>query len=98
MRFRRMWGIGQLDGGHIYGDTDLHGGMCPITFLRIYHYLTDDCNESQPERIAGSDYTVRSDVWSTGISLLELVQNRFPFPSDLPAIEFIVTITTGEVI
>jgi len=51
----------------------------------------------QPERVAGSDYTVRSDVWSTGISLLELVQNRFPFPSDLPAIELIVTITTGEV-
>jgi len=35
-------------------------------------------------------------VWSTGISLLELVQNRFPFPPDLGAIELMMYITTGE--
>ncbi|KAF8151661.1 kinase-like domain-containing protein [Crassisporium funariophilum] len=46
-----------------------------------------------PERISGGDYTVRSDVWSTGISILELVQNRFPFPN-LPPIELIMHITT----
>ncbi|KAF8954826.1 kinase-like domain-containing protein [Flammula alnicola] len=49
-----------------------------------------------PERVSGQEYTVRSDVWSTGISLLELVQNRFPFPSNLPTIELILMITTGE--
>ncbi|PPQ77207.1 hypothetical protein CVT25_011053 [Psilocybe cyanescens] len=49
-----------------------------------------------PERICGHEYTIRSDVWSTGISLLELVQNRFPFPSDLPPIELMMYITTGE--
>ena len=52
----------------------------------------------QPERICGHEYTIRSDVWSAGISLLELVQNRFPFPSDLPPIELMMYITTGEVI
>ncbi|KAH9949547.1 kinase-like protein [Amylocystis lapponica] len=49
-----------------------------------------------PERLSGLDYTIRSDVWSTGISLLELVQNRFPFPSDLAAIELMMYITQNE--
>ncbi|KAF7361728.1 STE/STE7 protein kinase [Mycena venus] len=49
-----------------------------------------------PERIVGQKYTIRSDVWSTGISLLELVQNRFPFPNDLPPIELMMYITAGE--
>ncbi|KAJ3829960.1 kinase-like domain-containing protein [Lentinula raphanica] len=49
-----------------------------------------------PERICGHEYTIRSDVWSTGISLLELVQNRFPFPNDLSPIELMMYITAGE--
>ncbi|KIY74388.1 kinase-like protein [Cylindrobasidium torrendii FP15055 ss-10] len=49
-----------------------------------------------PERISGHEYTIRSDVWSLGISLLELVQNRFPFPNDLPPIELMMYITTSE--
>ncbi|KAJ7312983.1 kinase [Mycena albidolilacea] len=49
-----------------------------------------------PERIVGQRYTIRSDVWSTGISMLELVQNRFPFPNDLPPIELMMHITAGE--
>ncbi|KDQ53463.1 hypothetical protein JAAARDRAFT_136776 [Jaapia argillacea MUCL 33604] len=49
-----------------------------------------------PERICGNEYTIRSDVWSTGISLLELVQNKFPFPSDLPPIELMMYITQSD--
>ncbi|CCM01490.1 uncharacterized protein FIBRA_03544 [Fibroporia radiculosa] len=49
-----------------------------------------------PERLSGLEYTIRSDVWSTGVSLLELVQNRFPFPSDLAAIELMMYITQYE--
>lgn len=51
-----------------------------------------------PERISGGKYTVRSDVWSTGISLLELVQNRFPFafPTDVPTFDVILTISKGQ--
>lgn len=38
----------------------------------------------QPERIQGAQYTVKSDVWSLGISLIELALGRFPFSeSDL---------------
>lgn len=34
---------------------------------------------SQPERIQGAEYSVKSDVWSLGISLIELALGRFPF-------------------
>ena len=33
----------------------------------------------KPERIQGAQYTVKSDVWSLGISLIELALGRFPF-------------------
>lgn len=36
----------------------------------------------QPERIQGAQYTVKSDVWSLGISLIELALGRFPFSED----------------
>lgn len=35
-----------------------------------------------PERIQGSPYTVKSDVWSVGLSLMELAIGKFPFHSD----------------
>lgn len=35
-----------------------------------------------PERIQGAQYTVKSDVWSLGISLIELALGRFPFSED----------------
>jgi mitogen-activated protein kinase kinase len=36
----------------------------------------------QPERIQGGNYSVKSDVWSLGISLIELALGRFPFSDD----------------
>jgi mitogen-activated protein kinase kinase len=38
--------------------------------------FTDDL---QPERIQGLSYTITSDVWSLGVTLLEVAQHRFPF-------------------
>lgn len=35
-----------------------------------------------PERIQGAQYTVKSDVWSLGVSLIELALGRFPFSED----------------
>ena len=35
-----------------------------------------------PERIKGAQYSVKSDVWSLGLSLLELAIGRFPFDTD----------------
>lgn len=34
-----------------------------------------------PERIQGSPYTVKSDVWSVGLTLMELAIGKFPFHS-----------------
>jgi mitogen-activated protein kinase kinase len=34
-----------------------------------------------PERIQGGAYTVRSDVWSVGLTVMELAVGRFPFDS-----------------
>ncbi|XP_020956102.1 dual specificity mitogen-activated protein kinase kinase 5 isoform X3 [Sus scrofa] len=35
---------------------------------------------SQPERISGEQYGIHSDVWSLGISFMELALGRFPYP------------------
>lgn len=32
-----------------------------------------------PERIQGSPYSVRSDVWSVGLTVMELAIGKFPF-------------------
>ncbi|KAB8343271.1 hypothetical protein FH972_022859 [Carpinus fangiana] len=45
------------------------------TFIGTSYYMA-------PERIQGQSYTITSDVWSLGVTLLEVAQHRFPFPSD----------------
>eukprot|EP00794_Sanderia_malayensis_P009900 gene9901-10913_t len=35
-----------------------------------------------PERIMGEEYGIHSDVWSFGLSLVEMVTGRFPYPLD----------------
>nr|KAJ3405488.1 MAP kinase kinase (MEK) [Polyrhizophydium stewartii] len=35
-----------------------------------------------PERIQGGKYSVQSDVWSLGMTIMELVLGKFPFPPD----------------
>ncbi|KAB5591135.1 Mitogen-activated protein kinase kinase [Ceratobasidium theobromae] len=50
-----------------------------------------------PERITGHPYSIRADVWSTGLTFLELAQNRFPYPPDLGPIELLTYIVNGEV-
>ncbi|KAJ1563996.1 Dual specificity mitogen-activated protein kinase kinase 1, partial [Nowakowskiella sp. JEL0078] len=35
-----------------------------------------------PERIQGGRYSVQSDVWSVGMTLMELALGRFPFPPE----------------
>ena len=35
-----------------------------------------------PERITGQSYNITSDVWSLGVTLLEVAQHRFPFGTE----------------
>lgn len=60
------------------------------TFTGTAYYMA-------PERIEGRPYTIRSDVWSTGLSLLEFAQNRFPYPPDLGPIDLLSVIVRGPV-
>ncbi|KAG1818459.1 kinase-like domain-containing protein [Suillus subaureus] len=54
-----------------------------------------------PERIQGAQYTVKSDVWSLGISLIELALGRFPFadsdPDDSDLSDFEGTLSPGSI-
>jgi len=45
------------------------------TFIGTSYYMA-------PERITGKSYTITSDVWSLGVTVLEVAQHRFPFPAD----------------
>lgn len=45
------------------------------TFIGTSYYMA-------PERITGQSYNITSDVWSLGVTLLEVAQHRFPFPAD----------------
>lgn len=49
-----------------------------------------------PERIKGGQYTITSDVWSTGLTLMTLAQNRFPYPEDLVGIIELINYITKE--
>jgi hypothetical protein len=49
-------------------DLFIYGGYIPVT------------SNFQPERIQGHAYSIRSDLWSLGITLMEVAQARFPFP------------------
>ncbi|KAL7271179.1 Protein kinase C signaling pathway involved MAPKK protein [Rhizina undulata] len=45
------------------------------TFIGTSYYMA-------PERIQGLSYTITSDVWSLGVTLLEVAQHRFPFGNE----------------
>eukprot|EP00053_Salpingoeca_punica_P012600 m.112987 g.112987 ORF g.112987 m.112987 type:complete len:439 (-) comp15989_c0_seq1:502-1818(-) len=46
-----------------------------FTFVGTRFYMA-------PERLLGKEYAVASDVWSMGLSLIELATGRFPIPPD----------------
>ncbi|PWN45205.1 Pkinase-domain-containing protein [Ceraceosorus guamensis] len=45
------------------------------TFTGTSYYMA-------PERIKGLPYSINSDVWSLGLTILEVASNRFPFPPE----------------
>lgn len=51
--------------------SELEGSVAE-TFVGTGTYMA-------PERIQGAKYTVKSDVWSVGLTLMELAIGKFPF-------------------
>ena len=51
--------------------SELEGSVAE-TFVGTGTYMA-------PERIQGSPYTVKSDVWSVGLTVMELAIGKFPF-------------------
>ncbi|KJA18934.1 hypothetical protein HYPSUDRAFT_144382 [Hypholoma sublateritium FD-334 SS-4] len=49
------------------------------TFLSFVPYTA-------PERVQGVNYTDRADIWSMGITLLDCIHNRRPYPEHLEAV------------
>ncbi|XP_071670046.1 dual specificity mitogen-activated protein kinase kinase 5 isoform X2 [Patagioenas fasciata] len=61
----------------------LHRDVKPSNMLvntRGQVKLCDFGVSTQPERISGEQYGIHSDVWSLGISFMELALGRFPYP------------------
>lgn len=56
--------------------------------------LTGTSYHMAPERIQRKPYTVISDVWSLGLTLLEVAMNRFPYPGALMSIELLSIIVS----
>lgn len=54
--------------------SELEGSVAD-TFVGTGTYMA-------PERIQGAQYTVKSDVWSVGLTIHELAIGKFPFHSD----------------
>jgi mitogen-activated protein kinase kinase len=57
-----------------------------VMFLFRCHCCPQLTEILQPERVSGHPYSIRADVWSTGLSLVELAHNKFPLPEDLDGI------------
>ena len=55
-----------------FGVSSELDGSIAETFVGTGTYMA-------PERIQGSPYTVKSDVWSVGLTLMELAIGKFPF-------------------
>lgn len=47
---------------------------------------------AQPERIKGAKYKITSDVWSLGLTLVEIAMCEFPFPPHLTPLELLMHI------
>lgn len=58
----------------VAGRVDKSMGMCQ-SWCGTVTYMS-------PERINGRSYSFKSDIWSLGLTLLEMASGRFPYPPE----------------
>ncbi|KAJ3275615.1 MAP kinase kinase (MEK) [Terramyces sp. JEL0728] len=58
----------------------IHRGEVKIGDFGVSGQTINSVANTFPERIQGESYTSASDVWSLGMTLVELVIGKFPFP------------------
>lgn len=51
-----------------------------FTSLSSFEFISLISCAVQPERLQGTHYSVQSDIWSMGLSLVEMAIGRFPIP------------------
>ena len=56
-------------------------GVATETVNSVANTFVGTSTYMAPERIQGGAYTVKSDVWSVGLTVMELAIGRFPFDS-----------------
>lgn len=54
------------------------GGICNARYCFATYFA--DLVELQPERIQGAPYAVQSDIWSLGLTIVEVAQNHPALP------------------
>ncbi|KAG6901230.1 hypothetical protein C0995_014991 [Termitomyces sp. Mi166 len=77
MRFWCIRRAHQFHREYLRRDLDIH--ECQSLLAPYILFPHANKVNPQPERIQGAEYSVKSDVWSLGISLIELATSRFPF-------------------
>ncbi|WLF77265.1 Protein kinase C signaling pathway involved MAPKK protein [Lodderomyces elongisporus] len=61
------------------------------TFVGTQYYMA-------PERIMGKDYSISSDIWSLGMSMLEVANGKFPIDLSLGPIEVVEMVSRSELL
>lgn len=74
--FRRQCTIDWIDSSNLHWDTIVHVGQSVLLALDP-HLLR---LSFQPERLEGGHYGIMSDIWSLGLSLVEMAVGRYPIP------------------
>lgn len=87
MRLWRLRRADQFNREYIRRDIHLHEreSLISVSSLVSSAHLHTKVSSFlfQPERIQGGEYSVKSDVWSLGITIIELALGRFPFSQTL---------------